>query len=279
MYNTSMPIIDKIFNYKILIAINLLIVFAAEFAGGGEFFFMTGAIHIVALLFIVLTVSRIFFHYYTFDPIFEKFVHMAIAASLVFSASHIFEFISMRFFYLYNDAIFANVVNFYIAAFALIIIGAESFLSTISHRSLLKAVMWLAISIAGILTVLFFYNNELISLEPDSMAPFAYSAALLVVGLSGIRIILRVKKIAPISGAFSNYLAASLILIIFSTLPYVFYEFLEESAYHIEEHQIIYASHFLFFAASSLLFLAFTKLSWGGIYAEVREMKNGNHFK
>ena len=40
----------------------------------------------------------------------------------------------------------------------------------------------------------------------------------------------------------------------------------------VENYQIVYISHFAFFAALSFLFLAFTKLSWGGVYAETRNL-------
>lgn len=268
-------ILDRIFNPKSLILINIAIILAAEFAGNGLFFYETGLIHAVAILFIILAVSRFFYHIYTFDPIFEKLVHATIAASVVFAISHIFEYVSMMIFHSYKDATFANVVNFYLIGFILIAIGAESFLRIIGRRSTYIIKLFFIIIFAfTILIILFSINDKLISLEPDSLAPFLYAFLIIVVGAIGIGIVREIKKIVPISAGFSNYLLSSLALLIFAMIPYVFYEFIAERFhyYNIQNYQIIYVSHFVFFAALSFLFLAFTKLSWGGIYAETRNL-------
>lgn len=274
-----MPLIDRIFNPPSLVVINLLIIIVVEFTGNGKFFFETGLIHAVAILFIALTTSRIFYHYYTYDPIFEKFVHSALAASVIFASSHIFEYISMVVFSHYTDAIFANVINFYLIGFILIIIGAESFLRIVASRSTyLIKLFAVAIAVFSGLIILFALNNELISLEPSGLAPFVYAFLIGVFSFLGIYIVFKIKKTVPISAAFSNYLLSSIILIIISTLPYVFYEFIKEELYgYIKEYQIIYFSHFAFFAALSLLFLAFTKLKWGGLYEETRKFVESNN--
>lgn len=267
-------ILDKIFNPVSLILINIGLILAAEFAGNGLFFYETGLIHAVAILFIILAASRFFYHTYTFDPIFEKLVHATIAASVVFAVSHIYEYASMIIFHSYKDATFANVVNFYLIGFILIAIGAESFLRIIGRRSTyLIKLFSITIFAFSILIVLFTINDKLISLEPESLAPALYTFLIGVISTLGIGIVREIKKLVPISAGFSNYLISSLVLLIFAMIPYVFYEFIEEGFnYYVDNHQIIYISHFAFFAALSFLFLAFTKLSWGGVYAETRNL-------
>lgn len=268
-------ILDKIFSPLSLILLNIGIIFAAEFAGGGLFFYETGLIHAVAILFIILAASRFFYHTYTYDPIFEKLVHATIAASVVFAISHIFEFASMMIFHSYKDATFANVVNFYLIGFILIAIGAESFLRIIDRRSTYIIKLFsITILAFAVLIVLFSINDKLISLEPDSFAPILYAFLIGIISIIGIGIVGKIKKLVPISAGFSNYLISSLVLIIFAMIPYVFYEFIAEKFYYynIQNYQIIYVGHFAFFAALSFLFLAFTKLSWGGVYAETRNL-------
>lgn len=268
-----MSLLDRILNPLSLILINILIIIAAEFTGEGMFFMNTGLIHGIAILFIILAVSRIFFHYYTYDPFFEKIVHGVLGASIIFSISHIYEYASMNIYHTYKDSTFINAVNFYIIGFMLIIIGTESFLRIPAHRStrLIKMLI-AAISLFAILVIAFTIKSDWASLETDSPLPFIYAFLVLAIGTFGIFIIRKLKKMVPIAANFSNYLLASLSLIIFATVPYIFYEFIEEEFYaYTNRHQIIYFSHFAFFAALSLLFLAFTKVSWGGLYAEARQ--------
>jgi hypothetical protein len=64
---------------------------------------------------------------------------------------------------------------------------------------------------------------------------------------------------------FSLYIAISFALIAAAALQYVLYEALEDAGLPVL--QIIYVSHFFFYAALSLLFLSFPKLArLGGIY-------------
>ncbi|MBI3671334.1 hypothetical protein HY249_00875 [Candidatus Azambacteria bacterium] len=274
-YNISM-LLDKIFTPISLIVLNLLIIISAEFAGGGLFFFQTGFIHILAIFFIILFVFRIFYHHYTFDPIFEKFVHFTLAAALVFAVSHAFEFVSMMFFYYYSDATFANVVNFYLIGIILITIGAELFIKVAIRRSAYIITLLSAATVAFLaLIALFLYNSSLISLESGKIAPIIYTFLIAIVGVIGFYVISYMKKIAPVSRPFVNYVLWSVSLLIISTLPYIFYYFIEEEL-RIEAHQIIYLSHFFFFASLSLLFLSFSKLSWKGIYQEVRNIKESS---
>ena len=178
----------------------------------------------------------------------------------------------MHIYGLYGDVVFINVVNFYLIGFILITLGAESFLRRVKHRSkIILKILMAAIAVLAALIVLFNIRPYLISLEMDSLAPWIYGSLSLIIGLIGVLIVSKIKKTVGVSGSFDNYLMVSLILIISSTLPYIFYEFIEEGL-NIPLHQIVYLSHFLFFAALSVLFLAFNKLNWGGIYQEARKM-------
>ena len=266
-------ILDKIFNPYSLAIINVIIILMVEFAGGGRLFFNLGLIHLIAVLFIILAVARIFVHYYTFDPILERFLYASLAAFIVFTVSHIVEFTSMMVFKIYRDATFANVVNFYLISILTLAIGAELFLK-VYHGRTSRLIMLLSGIIAAILILIaaFLINPELISLEPDSWMPFAYVLALFGAGFYGIFKMLQIRKLVPIAVGFVNYLVAAIALIMLAALFGIFYEFLEEYL-GIAGYQIIYFSHFAFYAALSLMFLAYAKLSYlGEFYEEIKKI-------
>lgn len=68
---------------------------------------------------------------------------------------------------------------------------------------------------------------------------------------------------------FVNYLAISIGMVVFAALPNIFYELMEDKL-NIPELQIIYLSHFTFYAALSIIFLAFGRLSnLAGVYKDL----------
>lgn len=266
-------ILDKIFNPYSLAIINVAIVLLAEFAGGGRLFFNSGLIHLMAVLFVALAVARIFVHYYTFDPILEKFLWASLAAFAIFTVSHIVEFASMMVFHIYQDATFANVVNFYLISILTLAVGAELFLKVYYERGA-RLIMLLSGIIAAIFILIaaFLINPNLISLEPDSWMPYMYALALLGAGFYGIFKMLQIRKLVTIAVGFVNYLVAAIALIMLAAMFDVFYEFLEHYLV-IADYQIIYFSHFAFYAALSLMFLAYAKLSYlGEFYEEIKKI-------
>lgn len=265
--------LDKIFNPYSLAIINVIIILLAEFAGGGRLFFNLGLIHLVAVLFIVLAVARIFVRYYTFDPFLEKFLYASLAAFIVFTVSHIVEFTSIMVFKIYRDATFANVVNFYLISILILAVGAEMFLKVYNGRTS-RLIMLLSgiIAVICIFIGAFLINPNLISLEPDSWMPYAYALALFGAGFYGIFKMLQIRKLVPIAVGFVNYLVSAIALIMLAAMFNVFYEFLEDYL-KIADYQIIYLSHFAFYAASSLMFLAYAKLSYlGEFYEEIKKI-------
>lgn len=125
--------LDKFFTPRSLLIINAAIILFSETMG--NLFLETGTIHFIAVLFIILAVSRIFIHYYTFDPVLEKFIHASSLALLFFAGSHFMEFLGYKLLNLPEDALFANVVNFYLISILFVIIGTELFLRIYYRRS------------------------------------------------------------------------------------------------------------------------------------------------
>lgn len=272
--------LEKILNPITFIFINGAIILAAELTG--TLFLRTGIIHIIAILFILLAVIRIFVRHYTYDPILEKFFRASLIALFVFAVSHIVEYFSMHMdagMPYYSDAIFADTVNFYLISLMLIIIGAETFLKIHDNHST-PTTKILAPLIGGlvILTGFFVTGNGAVSLELNTPFPYLYILSVIFFGLLALRKIRKIGRYVKLASGFVKYLSASIILIVLATIPYIFYEFIEYNL-RLPLHQIMYSSHFLFYAALSLMFLAFSRVEVsGGLYDDLKEesaiMKN-----
>ncbi|MBI5742793.1 MAG: hypothetical protein HZA25_03065 [Candidatus Niyogibacteria bacterium] len=265
--------LDKILNIYSLAALNVAIVLLAEFVGDGKYFFESGIIHIIAILFIILAISRSFMHYYTYDPSFEKFLHASIAALLIFAASHFIEYLTFMTANVYEDAVFANVANMYIMSLLVLIIGGDIFMRAFSSGpTLLMKASAAAIAALTALTIMLLLRSKLISLEPDEIYPYIYGVALVSCGGFALYQMRRIRDRISLPHGFINYFMAATTLIIIAALINIFYEFLENILV-LPAHQVIYLSHFAFYAALSLMFIAFSKLSrLGGILADAKRI-------
>ncbi len=264
--------LDKIFNPFSLIVINFLIIGAAELLGGGVLLYSSGAIHGIALFFIVLALSRVFLHYPSYDQFLEKFLHATLGALFVFATAHIVEFFSMRILHEYPDSTFSHVINLYIISMFLIIIGAEMFLRRHDRGSMsLVRFLWAGIGFFVVLSVLIFVRKFEISLGTQSLMPWFYFGVVLMSFVLGFVKIWQIRRLVSIARGFIDYLLGSLFLIFIATLPNIFYEFIEE-IFAVPEFQLVYVSHFTFYAALSIMFLAFGQLAnLGGLYASVKK--------
>lgn len=263
--------LDRYLNGYSLLAINALIIVLALTIGNGLFFFESGLIHLIALIFIGLSVLRIIYHHYTYDPILEKFVHASFFALFVFAGSHIIEYASMMFLNRYEDAVFANVANFYLIGTFAIIAGATHF-SGINHPTYagaLRTISYVVIAGFFVFSLYLFVNDRSVVLDPQHASPFIYAGLLVIAGvLAGIEI-MKIRRLTPVMRGFTSHLLGGLFLILVAILPNIFYDFLADAG--IPSYQSIYASHFLFYGALSLFFLSFQKLSYmGGVYEDLK---------
>ncbi len=259
-----------IFSFPGIIALNIVIIIAAELSG--EFFLDSGIIHAIALVFVVAAFVGVFTQYYIADPISQKFLRLSSVALLVFAASHVVEFLGYRVFDMEEDAIFANVVNFYCISILLIMAGIEVIASAHEKRSaFIRWAIRFCIALFAALIAVNIENDEFISLDPDSSALYLYGAGVALLYCVGLWRILSVKAITVLI-VFVNYMNIGLALIVLSILPNMLYSVLEEGL-KLSDYQIIYFAHFTFFAALSYMLVAFRKLgALKGIYAEVQAM-------
>lgn len=266
-----MKTIDTYLNLKFFLILNALIIVLAETLGNSMLLFQTGVIHMIAISFVFLALLRVFFHYYTYDHILEKFIHASLGAMAIFAISHIIEFVSFVILHRYADAVYVNVANMYLISLLLIAIGAESFLRILQGRPahLVRILISIIIGLV-LLSLALLWNDELISLEMDSSAPIIYTVATFAaIGLCLTKM-RQIKKRVDFMPGFVNYLSISIILIGVATLSNVYYEYFIDLL-GLPEYQAVYFSHFAFYASLSFLFLAFGKVSHlGGMLDEVK---------
>lgn len=265
--------LDKIFNPYSLLVINIIVISLSLTIGGGLFFHESGLIHLITIFFLALAILRVFSHYYTYDPILEKFVHMSLISLIALSIAHLIEFISLDIFHKNEDAVIVNLVNFYLISLIVLIIGTEYF-SKIRYKlsSFLIKALPIVIFIFVIITIIFFINDQMVSLKIGGLMPCVYTALIFIIGLLAVIEVSKIKKLTAVTVGFVNYLTGAVVFIIISTLIYILHSFI--ASLGIPEYQVDYFSHFTFYAALSLIFLAFTKLSYlGGVYEELRGIK------
>ncbi len=265
--------LEKILGRRFFVVLNLLIILVVE--STGKFFYNTGMLHVIALLFVLLTVVRIFIHYKTFDQFLDKIVHASIFALFIFAISHIMEYINFTLYHRYDDAVFATTINFYLIGLASIAIGAELFLVKYDKRSnlLLQFLYLISVGLA-VFNIAISFNHSLVSLDLGTVFPYLYTllaAGLLIVA---VKKILRLRQKISISVGFLNFLIWSMSFIAISMAPNIFYETLEEK-FGLMMYQIMYLSHFAFFVSLSLMFLSYRKLAnLSGVYAQAQQLNN-----
>ncbi len=268
--------LEKILNPWVLLSLNVLIIIATELSG--SFFQETGIIHLIAILFVVLAISRIFVHYDVYDRFLKLLIIGGSVALVILSLSHIVEFLGYVVFKTYEDAIFINVVNFYVISMLVVTVGAEYFIHALKRNPITT----ISVLITGIvafffLTLSIFLKKISVSLEPNEAIVYVYGAIVLVTLFFSINYLSKIKREVPIMSGFVDYFIASFILIALSALQYVFYDVLQKTG--MPMLQIVYISHFLFYGALSFIFLAFARLTnLGGVYKEADEYKKLSSF-
>ena len=234
------------------------------------FFMRTGLIHLIAILFVALGALRIFVHYDVYDQYLRPLIYGGILTLLIFAVSHVLEYASYSLLYLPYDAIAANVVNLYLTGLLIVILSVEHFLKRVEKvLRIMTPLLYSGMIACLALTILFFFRSGLVRLTPGGPM-YSYGLAVLIVTFLGIGRLLRLRAHVTILVNFINYFIASFILISISALMYVLSDVLEGVG--MSYFQVMYISHFLFYGALSLMFLAYGRLSrLGGVYQGVKD--------
>lgn len=264
--------LEKIFSHWVLLFINVAILILVELTG--TFFMETGLIHLIAILFIILGASRIFVHYDIHDQFLKPFIISGIIALLLLSVSHILEYASYAYFFFPYETVAANVANLYLASLLMIASGIIFFLSRVEKNLVIfKYIFPAGAAVCLIATIIFFLYPTLF----PKIEWLQYFYLTIVIGVAFVASsqLIFLKRHVSIMVNFINYFNAAFLLMAVATLLYILNEPLEELS--ISYMQVMYISHFLFYGALSLMFLAYSKFAnLGGIYAEVEKLKANN---
>lgn len=264
-------LLEKVFSHWTLLALNLIIIVVTEVTGG--FFMQSGLIHLIALLFIGLGITRIFIHYDVYDRYLRPLIYGGIAVLILFAVSHILEYLNYAVFYLPFPMIAANVVNFYLVGLLIVTLSATFFLKGIEkgagiYRYLLPLVMLFLV----VVTVRNYLNPSSVDLGPDKWLMYAYALAVIVATGFGVYWLQKLKKYEAMLVNFIDYFNASFIMIGISATFYVFNEVFDNVG--VDYMQVMYISHFLFYGALSFMFLSFVRLTkLGGLYDAADKQK------
>lgn len=258
-------ILERFFNPKILIIFNLFIIIAAELSG--RFIEESGLIHYLAIFFVLLGIVRIALHYNVYDQFLRPLVYAAIVALVVLAFSHVIEFFGFVEEKNYEEIIFTNIVNLYIASMFIIAFGAEYFIRMAKGKSALTLWLFAAASVFFlVLTGLIFFGKIEVSLEFGSYMVYFYILAILFTFAVVTAKLRDIKRRVSITSRFASYYIYSFVLLAIAALIVILYDSIAE--FGIPEYQIVYISHFFFYSALTLMFLAFAKFKdLSGMYA------------
>lgn len=263
--------LERLLSAPVLIVVNAAIVVAALTVGNGEFFHESGLIHAIAILFIVLAATRIFTRFYLFDPELRILLKASLLAMAVFALSHLVEFASFSLEHGYTDGAFANVINMYLISLFMMLLGANTVILHYEKKAHWSRYGIFAAMLAfALLTVLILTGKVHVSLEPDRPEPYLYAALVVFATAATYRRWSRVKRMYAWFMPFIDRVMLGAVMIALAALPNVFYEHLEHLGF--EEIHSIYLSHFTFYAALSVMYLAYDRVQdLGGLHKDLRE--------
>ena len=267
---------EKFLNIYTLLIVNLAIIAAAELIGGGRYFYDTGLIHLIGIVFGGLVIYRIFTRYYFQDQFFKKLLKLSLISFAVLAATHIFEYLWMMFLPLKQGVAEAGVIGFYFASLLFLVAGLEFVLRVAQQKPdinlRLPAVIMLLVVISSIV---FMAGDTPIFEKNIEVFIYVYLVLTAILGLFAINTSLKIKKVLPLFKGFINYLMLGIIFIVVASL----FEFSELFKFTlINEIQISYLAHFAIYFALSFMFLGFGKLfNLEGLYKDIgKEFEKGN---
>lgn len=253
--------LDKIFSSVVLFTLNAGIIAIIILLGWQEFFEENGIVHFLAVFFVLLAVLRSFFHYYSHDPILEKFIHGTAIAFIIASISHLFEFFAEHSFKLSDEVVFSVVAYFYFLSLITLTIGADITLFSATRKNKTEIIIlgFLAVVVSLVIFISFINNNFILLLLKANVLLPVYIILAAIIGLLAYIRISEIGHILPYVGNFVRYNKLAVALIICSNLLEIFHE--KSEKFGISEEPISYVSHIMFYIALSTVFISFRALA------------------
>ena len=261
---------EKLFTPYVLVALNLVIILSAEFAGGGTYFEETGLMHAIALLFVGLIIVRIFSDYAFSDYILKGFLKIQLAFFLFLGLVHVYEYLGLDVFMFNEEVVELSVMGSYLLWIFGILLALEFVFRIYSKKSAMFTMLLSALLIGGFSVLVGASVSPAVAESLPKWLPLVILAGIVGFGIISILAIIKIREIMPV---FSDYSRCAIPAIIFVTLS-AFSEYFESTgslaALGVSDTQVLYFAHFFVYVALSFLLVGFGKLKKPtGIYAEM----------
>ncbi len=218
-------------------------------------------IDLLVLFLIVLAIYRIATRISLTDPLLRTFVMGCLIALLLFALSKIFGLIG---FIEYHET---NASNFVMGGIVSIIIGTEAFLRIYEKRSYLtmRFLQFMALGFSAVaMTAMIDYH--LVDFYLGAIRDYLYTSFMLIVVVIGLLRLHKIRKAVPVVRGLATATMIVIILTVIATLPEILY--VSTTGFvNVHHVQVTLISHFILYAALSVLFYAFEQLrNPGGVY-------------
>lgn len=261
---------EKLFTPYALIAINLVLIFATEFVGGGAYFAKTGLVHAVALIFVGLIMARIFTDYAFSDHILKGFLKIQLAFFLFLGLVHVYEYFGLHVLMLNDEIIELSATVSYLLWGLGVLLALEFVFRIYFKKSITSMAILTTLLAVGSLSLMGMNVSSAFAESLPRWLPAAMIAIVVGLGVKGILSLLKIREIMPVFREYSYYAIFTMVLLVLTTFSEYFEATGVLSVIGISKIQNLYISHFLIYAALSLLLIGFGKLKKPtGIYAEM----------
>ncbi|HAS85002.1 MAG TPA: hypothetical protein DCS23_02955 [Candidatus Yonathbacteria bacterium] len=261
---------EKLFTPYALIALNLAIILSAEFIGGGTYFAETGLVHGVAIVFVGLIIVRIFSDYAFSDYILRGFLKIQLAFFLFLGLVHVYEYLGLDVYMLNPEVVELSVMGSYLLWITGVLLAFEFVFRIYSRRTVAFVSVFSAVLIGVFLLLVGANISPSIADSLPEWLPQVMLAGIVGFGIAGISAIRNIREIMPVFRGYSHYAIPAIVLISISAFSEHFESTGALEILGVSGVQILYISHFLVYAALSLLLIGFGKLKKPmGIYTEM----------
>lgn len=226
----------------------------------GAYFYSTGLIHAVYVVFVLASIYLIFSRYKLYDPVLSQLLNFSIIALLIFAISHTVEF---------KDFGADAEINLHLAGLVSFIFGAELVLKSYARRSAARLWLW------GILAAVFLLLPVALIWKDVLLEFYGWTLGIYAAAIAAIEIVLlaylrRVGRVFSLLHNFSKHIAWASLCIVLALTIILFSDILLSAG--APAHQIEYLTHFALYAALTFVFTAFLRLSeLGGTYTAKEE--------
>ncbi len=261
---------EKLFTPYALIVLNVAIILAAEFTGGGTYFAETGIMHAIAIVFAGLIIVRIFSDYAFSDRILRGFLKIQLAFFLFFGLVHVYEYLGLHFLMFGNEVVELSVAFSYLLWFLGVLLALEFVFRIYRKKSIVVTVILSALLAVGFLGLIGVNVSPALVESLPAWLPIAVLVLIACFGTAGIFFIKKVREIMPVFEEYSYYAIPAMILVVLAAFSEYFESTGTLRSFGISDTQNFYIAHFLVYAAASILLIGFGKLKKPtGIYSEM----------